>query len=189
MKYNSSDWYISAKSGGDPVTLNEIKKHLNLSFETSGSYTFTDDDDYILSLVSLATSLVEGYIGQSIRGNTITATLRNECGGLVLPMCPFSSLTTATDADGNDVSADVNLSGGLFPNVKAPVTDEINVVYDAGWYFIGSNSYGKLPQEIKQAIIEEAAWRYNNRGVEDAGLGCKQAKALLSPYNRKSWLV
>lgn len=189
MKYNSSDWYISAKSGGDPVTLNEIKKQLNLSFETSGSYTFTDDDDYILSLVSLATSMVESYIGQSIRGNTITATLRNDCGGLVLPMTPYSSVTTATDADGNDISADIDLSGGIYPILKAPVTDEINIVYQAGWYLIGTNSYGKLPAEIKQAIIEEATWRYNNRGSEDAGLGSKQAKSLLSSHIRKSWLA
>ena len=189
MKYNSSDWYISSRVGGDPVTLNEVKKHLNLAFETSGSYTFTDDDDYILFLVGVATSLVENHTGQSIRGNTITATLRNECGGVSLPMTPYSSLTSATDADGADISADVDLSGGIYPVLKAPVSDEINIVYLAGWYYLGSNSYGKLPVEMKQAIIEEAAWRYTNRGAEDAGLGCKQAKALLSPFIRKSWLA
>lgn len=189
MKYNNAEWYISARSGGEPVTPNEIKKHLNLSFETAGSYDFTDDDDYISFLVGVSTSMVENYIGQSIRKNTITATIRNECGNVSLPMCPYGTLVSIVDADGNDLTDQLDLSSGIYPMVKAPLVDEISIVYSAGWYELGTNSYGKLPLEIKQAIIEEAGWRYVNRGTESAGLGSQQAKALLSPFIKKSWLV
>lgn len=188
MKFNSVEYYISTVIGGDPVTLTEVKQHLGMSFETSGSYDFSDDDNYINGLIGYAVSKVERFIGQSIRGNTVTATIRNECGDVSLPMCPIDSITTATDADGNDVSTDVILSGGIYPVLKAPVTDEINLVYQAGWYLLGSNSYGKLPLEIKQAIIEEVAWRYHNRGTENTGLSV-QAKELLVPYIKKSFLV
>ena len=189
MKYNSSDWYISSRQGGEPVTPNEIKKHLNLSFETSGSYDFTDDDDYLSFVVGMATSMVENYIGQSVRKNTITATIRNESGNISLPMCPYGTLVSVTDGDGNDLTDQLDLSPGIYPMIKSPVVDEILMVYSAGWYELGTNSYGKLPVEIKQAIIEEAAWRYVNRGTENAGLGSQQAKALLAPFIKKSWLA
>lgn len=188
MKYNdNSDWHVSAETGGEPVTLDEVKAQLSLKFETSGSFEFTDDDNFITQLIGVAREACEDYAGISIKHKTIFATLRNECGGVVIPKGPVYQIDEAVDRDNNDLA--LTTDGNLFPRIITPKCDYINVQYTAGYAALGAD-YARLPKAIKQAVIVETAWRYINRGENnDAGIGSAQARQLLAPYNKKSWLV
>lgn len=182
MRYNdNSNWYVSAETGAEPVTLDELKAHLNMSFDGSASYD--DDDDYLCTLINYVRDFVERYCGVSIKAKTIVAELRNECGGVDLPGSPVYSVISAVDRD--SVAVTLSITGDKFKTIDAPVTDYIKVTYYAGYMKFG-NSY--VPRALKQAILEECAYRYENRGLGE-GVMSESAKMLLSSFKKKSWLV
>ena len=195
MKYNdNSNWYVASESGSEPVSLDELKAHLNMSF--SGKSTFDDDDDYLTKLISVCREVIENYCGLSIKAKTLVAYLRNECGGVELPYGPVFSITESKDKNGNNVQ--LVLVGDKFPSVEGPLDDYIKVTYTVGFTRIGA-----IPKPFKQAIMEECAWRYNNRGSANMdnvtfqvlnrgsveGLGSSQTKSILAPYKKRSWLT
>lgn len=182
MRYNdNSSWYVSAESGAEPVTLDELKAHLNLSF--SGSASYDDDDDYLSDLIVNVRDFAERYCGISIKGKTIIAEVRNECGNVELPCGPVYSIISAVDRD--NVSVLLSIKGDKAKSIEYPLTDYIKITYYAGYLKFGA---GYLPRSIKQAILEECAFRYNNRGLSE-GVMCETAKQLLSQFKKKSWLA
>ena len=182
MRYNdNSNWIVLSESGSEPVSIDELKALLNMNFAGSGNYG--DDDDFLSSLLPVCRELIEHYCGISIKGKTLQAIVRNECGGVDLPFGPVVSIVTAVDIYGNTLPL-ITL-GDKWRSIFEPVTDYIKITYTVGYQSLGYNS---TPKALKQAILEEAAWRYLNRGTAE-GLGSTQAKALCSPYKRKTWLM
>lgn len=182
MKYNdNSNWYVMAEAGSEPVTIEELKALLNMNFAGSGNYG--DDDDLLTSLIPVCREIIEHYCGISIKAKTIQAIVRNECGGVDLPFGPVVSIASALDINGNTVS--LTTLGDKWRSIFEPTLDYIKVTYTVGFQAIG---YNATPKALRQAILEEAAWRYLNRGTAE-GLGSTQAKALCSPYKRKTWLM
>lgn len=182
MNYNdNSNWYVSAESGAEPVTLDELKAHLNLSF--SGSASFDDDDDYLTTLITYVRDFVERYCGISVKAKTIVAELRNECGGVDLPCWPVYSIISSVDRD--NVAVTLSITGDKFKTIDGPASDYIKVTYYAGYMKFGA-SY--VPKAIKQAILEECAYRYTNRGLSE-GIMSDSGKMLLSSFKKKSWLA
>lgn len=182
MKYNdNSTWYVTAETGSEPVSLEELKDHLNISF--SGPDDYNDDDNYLSALISSVRDFVERYCGISIKAKTIVAEIRNECGGVDLPCWPVYAVVSSVDKD--NVSVTLSISGDRLKTIDGPVTDYIKVTYTAGFMKFGP-SY--VPRALKQAILEECAFRYNNRGLAE-GIMSESAKLLLSPFKKKSWLA
>lgn len=188
MKYNdNSNWIVVGESGAEPVSLEELKAHLNMSFEGDGD--LGDDDQYLIRLISACRESVENYCGISIKGKTIECTVRNECGSVEIPFGPVSSISSSVDMYGNNVT--LSTVGDKWRTILSPEIDYIKITYTTGFMRLG---YNKVPHALKQAILEECAYRYNNRGKVD-GLGSITSltyvlsRTLCAPYKRRSWLM
>lgn len=172
---------ISDESGEvtEPVTLAEMKDYLRLAgFDESGEFTF--DDSLIESMITGARERMEIYTDCSLVQKRISAVITNLCGNISLPAGPVTGTVTAVDSEGEDiVQTDIKLIGTKFPDLKEPLQAEMTLTYDAG--------YASLPKGLKNAIMAEVAYRYENRGDEKEGTGvCKDAMILASPYKRGS---
>lgn len=161
----------------EPVLLADIKAYAKID-------TGTADDTILGYLITTARQQCEDFTGISIVPRTITAVLNNSCGGIFLPYCPFKTLTSVTDQDGN-VLTDYKISGTTFPQLISPCEDRLTLIYTTG--------YENLPQEIKTAILQQTFYLYENRGesavISRSGVVAEltlspQAKATLQRFRR-----
>lgn len=186
-KYNAVlDFHVITDLATEPVTLTEVKRHLNMQFDTAGAYTFDDDDTYLTGLIKECRQRLEKYTGVSFGEKECRAIIRNDLGGQELPYGPIQSASCALDASGDDLGC-TELRGILFKWLDSPKGSYIDISYTAG--------YENLPDDLKRAIKEEVAYRYKFRGDvsqefanEKPGL-CEGAKVLAKPYKRTNWLM
>lgn len=186
MKYNDViEVQVVTDITVEPVTLAEVKRHLNLQFDTSGSYDFDDDDTKLTALISQCREELEQYTGLSFAGKTLKAILRNDCGGIEIPFGPVTTLTSIKDVDGNSLTATTQYTarGNLFKWIEYPCSCYLEVNYTAG--------YTALPAGLKRALLEEIAFRYMNGGDQDQSGNtlCKSALELAARYSRKSLIA
>lgn len=178
----------------EPVSLAEAKKHLIV--------TFDDDDQYITDLISQARQSIESYIHCSIVRKFVTALIRaenrlrlsfgwqynQEPAEVELPYGPVVG-----DVDVTDVSTapgGVSISGvgsweiQGFQFKKILVTPgQYLLTYEVGYQ-------SSIPRDLKRAILEEIAFRYENRGDstnkyahQNIGI-CAAAQQLANTYMR-----
>ncbi|WP_276483561.1 head-tail connector protein [Paraflavitalea pollutisoli] len=171
----------------EPVTLEDVKRQLNLLFDTDGSYEFNDDDSLLAQDIKAAREAIENYTGLSLATKTLRTIVRNELGGVEIPYGPIQSVTTIKDNTGTTVTP--TLSGNQFKTIDSPCSCYLLLDYVAGY------ANGKLPAQLKQAVIEEAVFRYTHRGDQqqeyaaaDVSL-CTSSLNLAAPFKRKSILV
>jgi hypothetical protein len=186
MKYNDViEVEVVTDVATEPVTLAEVKQHLNLQFDTVGSLDFDDDDTKLTSLITQCREELEQYTGLSFAGKTLKAILRNECGGIEIPAGPVTALTSIKDVDGNTLTAvtGYTVRGNLFKWIEFPCSCYLEVNYTAG--------YTVLPSGLKRALLEEIAFRYNNAGDQDQSKNtlCNSALELAARYKRTSLIA
>jgi uncharacterized phiE125 gp8 family phage protein len=186
MKYNDvddDDILIVTDITTEPVTIVEVKQHINLQFDTSGSYQFDDDDTKLTALITQCRELIEKYTGLSFAGKTLKAIVRNECGGVEIPRGPVTAIASIKDIDGNVLSANTQyrLRGNQFKKIDYPCSCYLEVNYTAG--------YAALPGGLKRALLEEIAFRYVNAGDQSGESLCKSALELAARYSRKSMIA
>lgn len=178
-----------ASMSDEPVTLEEVKRHLNLQFDTSGSYEFDDDDTKLEDLIKQSRELLEQYTGVSMAVKTYRAVLRNECGGMAIPFGPVTSITSVLDVDGNTLVANqgYKLTGSLY-EFQSPLSCYINVTYVSGY------TPENIPAGLKRALLEQIAWNYVNAGDQQQQFAngsiaiCESALAKAAPYSRRAWV-
>lgn len=161
----------------EPVTLAQVRAHLII--------TFTDDDTQLTTLITQCRQAVENYCHISIVRQIITAVLCYDCPQ-DLPYPPVTNLysvqssvpspgsgpisyetaTSGWQQDGNE------FSGGGVRN---------RLVYGAG--------YATVPEQLKLAILNEIAFRYENRGNNPLTDGlCEAARILAVPFKVMLWI-
>jgi hypothetical protein len=59
-----------ASFANESITLEEIKRHLNLQFDTSGSYEFDDDDTKLQEIAKGSREVIEQFTGISLSSKT-----------------------------------------------------------------------------------------------------------------------
>lgn len=173
----------------EPVSLAEVKKHLNLQFDTSGSYEFDDDDTKLEDIIKQSRALLEQYTGVSMAVKTYRAVLRNECGGMSIPFGPVTSVTEVKDRDGVVLVADQTYKfiGSLY-EFESPISCYIEVTYTAGY------TPDNIPNGLKRALLEQIAWNYVNAGDQQQQFAtgniaiCESALAKAAPYSRRAWV-
>lgn len=148
----------------EPVTLTEVKNWLRIDLD--------DDDDILEMLITAARETLEAYTNISFLNRTVTATILNQLGGILLPYGPVGDIISFTDVDGDDIT-DYVLLGTDFKSLTTPFCDPVTIEYHAG--------YDVLPKDFKTAMLCQVAWMYQNRG--DANVS-GSAKALLNKYRR-----
>lgn len=169
------EYSVTGTTGTEPVLLADVKQALNMVFDTAGSYEFTDDDTYITSLISAARTIIENYIGQSIVEKTIVAAVQNDLGGVRLPMHPVKSITAIVDE--NDTAVSYTTKGVGQKTIESPLLSYLKCTYVAGMT--------EIPSDLKQAIICQAVYLYQNRGESNLSA---DAKKYAAPYYNKLWL-
>jgi len=172
----------------EPVTLDEAKRALNLLFDGNGSYEFNDDDTELMATIKAARATLENYTGLSLATKTLKVPIRNELGGVEIPYGPIQSITSIVDDEGTAIT-DYTKRGNQFLTIESPCSCYLLVTYVAGY------ANGKLPADLKRAVVEEVVFRYTNRGDQqqefasgDVSL-CQSSINLAAPYKRKPFLV
>jgi uncharacterized phiE125 gp8 family phage protein len=172
VKFNAAlDILFDDGTVTEPVTPAEVKAYAKID-------TGSVDDTIIGYLITTARQQCEDFTGVSIIPRTVTTVINNSCGGIFLPYCPFKTLTSIKDKDGNVIlTADYQITGTKFPQLIYPMWDRMLLVYTAG--------YTTLPQEIKTAILQQVFYLYENRGdtaiISRSGI---VAELTLSPQAR-----
>jgi hypothetical protein len=190
MRYNDNSFEqpeVVIDVTTEPVSLAEIKRALNMQFDTSGAYVFNDDDTYLGELNTRCRSYIENYTGLSLAPKTLKVPVRNELGGVEIPYGPITAITSVVDKDG--IVQTTTTQGNQFKTIESPCSCYLVVSYTAGY------AAGKIPADLKQAIIEEVVWRYSNRGDQEQEFAngpvslCQTSINLATPFKRKSFLV
>lgn len=187
MKYNDViEVEVVTDLETEPVSLEEVKRHLNLQFDTEGSYEFDDDDTKLTALITQCREELEQYTGLSFAAKTLKAIVRNECGNIEIPFGPVTTLTNIKDVDGNTLT-DTTVRGNQFKWIEYPKSCYLEVNYEAG--------YETLPAGLKRALLEEIAFRYSNAGDQQQEYAaatvsiCQSALELASRYKRTSMIA
>lgn len=194
----------------EPLTLAQVKSQLII--------TSTDDDTLLTDLITQARRVVEEFCAISIVPKTIImiADLGKEWE---LPYGPVTGIqgvetrignegsgpgtyqteTSGWTTDGSDfLSFRPSGVGGFNPG--SPFTGHFQWgPYASPWacamnrYRITyATGYNPVPDALKLAILNEIAYRYENRGEQQElklGIGgiCEAARILALPYQRKLW--
>lgn len=163
----------------EPVTLDEVKRHLNMLFDTDGSYEFNDDDVKLTELITECRQALEKYTGLSFGEKTVQAIICNEKSTVHLPYGPIISITTVVDKDGETID-DPEISGLDFKWIET-LNSYMVITYQAG--------YATLPADLKRAIKEEVAFRYKNQGDHGDEPQSASARNLADKHRRVGWLL
>lgn len=187
----------------EPVTLAEAKDECRV--------TFTDDDTAIAKLISSCRAVIENFCHVSMIEKTVTITLNlvnnistrygsytprsSNCVELELPEGPVKSITNVTSIGTNGVAriltegTDYFIKGSLFKIIDLSLLyGQIIIIYTTG--------YITVPEDLKLAILNEIAYRYDHKG-EEANIRaseftqqgvCEPARILAQPYQRLAWL-
>lgn len=186
----------------EPVTLAEAKSQCIV--------THTEDDDYFTNiLIPACRGVLENYCHVSLVEKTITATLRIEnnistrfssgyCrpgdqdNVIELPYGPIKEILNITQLSSNGAvstmteNEDYTLTATLFKNIIFNATGTFLLVYKAGYQTV-------IPRDLKLAILNEIAFRYEHRGDEgkkyqaDQPGVCAASQVLADKYRRIAW--
>jgi hypothetical protein len=191
MKHNNSiEVKVVTDITSEPLALDDIKRHLNLLFDTTGSFSFDDDDTYLNDLNSQVRDAVEVETGLTLGTKVLKAVLRNELGDIEIPCGPVKSVQSVIDCNGNILdTTQYQLRGIDFPYICWPFDKYLTVNYTAGYLA------SEIPKGIIRGMLEEIAYRYKFRGDAEISRAdvtpgvCEGARNFLAPYKRRGWLV
>lgn len=209
MKNNIIDCARAESSPTEPCTLAEAK--------AQAIVTYTDDDTLITSFIKMARKAVENYCNISIvvQSVTLIADLYND---YELPYGPVTGITGVQTMSGQAGSGPVayetatqqwQTDGTQFltfmprgatafnPNQPftgyfqwGPYASPYGQVPYSRWKITYTTGYSPVPDDLKQAVLAQVVYLYENRGDENKVLAnnlCTLAKALSDPYKRLAW--
>lgn len=153
----------------EPVTLTEAKDFCKVDIGT--------DDALITDMITAARQDCEAYTGVGFVVHNAVANLNNLNGDIYIPYGPLIAINQVTDADGNILVLDVDyeLSGISFKRLKEPKQNNITIDYTTG--------YSVLPQTLKNALLNQIYWLYDNRSQSVDKIS-PIAQSLLNPFRR-----
>jgi uncharacterized phiE125 gp8 family phage protein len=182
---NIIDIKFTESSPTEPVTTAEVKTHCKIDG--------TDEDTYIGSLITQVRRRIENLCGISIVTKTVILTAGITCDEH-LPYGPVSSITEVKYQTGNDATtgaeewdtitgtSDYYTNGQEYKIFKPGYGGTFQITYTAG--------YSTVPDDLKLAVLNECAYRFQNRGdqsrqyvAENPGLS-ESTKELVHPYKR-----
>lgn len=146
-----------------PITLTEVKDHVNVDF--------TDSDAQLTALLASAFREVELFTEKGLKTKTARLSYTEINGTVQLPFDPIQSITSVTDLD-NVAITDYELSGDK-TKLSAYSASGIKITYVCG--------FTTLPADLKNAILDIIAIDFDNK-VEDKRLALKAVKDRIRHY-------
>jgi uncharacterized phiE125 gp8 family phage protein len=175
----------------EPVTVDEAKARLIIDFN--------DDDELLSELITSCRATIENYCHISIVEKIVTVTADGPSGSASsyndFQELPYGPVKTFLSAGYMDLDTDLvtltagdgyYLKGTGFKSIRIPGAWENSILsYIAG--------YNPVPAPLKEAILLEVVFRYENRGdktnryaSQNVGL-CEAAEYKAFPYRRMTW--
>jgi uncharacterized phiE125 gp8 family phage protein len=178
LRNRTKDVKIVTDAIAEPVTLQEVKDFLKVGY--------ADDNALITGMITAARQLLEKQLNISIVQKTIKVTFTHDaCYEYQLPYGPVGEVTEAKFKYDQEDTTNITTT-----NYKL-IGDEFKLFYGAeGWWTLTYTvGYNTTPEAIKQGILKQIAWMYENRGD---GVGTGQVNPdvlyLLSGYNKNAWI-
>lgn len=166
------------------VTVDDLKDYLRIDS--------SDEDALLTALAKQCIRRIEAYCGVSIGTQTRVWTWDTDGEEEEIPYGPVQSITTAkylSDTSTVPVTYDAATEGEQYV-IDGEDFKTIEPLYGTRWKLEYNAGYTTLPDDLKLAILSEAAYRYENRGdgtqkfaSENPGLS-ESAKILANPYRR-----
>lgn len=175
----------------EPGTLTQVKQHLNLLFDTAGSYQFDDDDTKLQLIMKDSREQLEQYTGLSMAVKSYKAIMKNECGDIEIPYGPITTITSVKDINGNALTSGTGytIRGNKFMWIEKPLSCFLEVEFTAGY------TPDNIPDGLRRAWLVQIAWNYVNTGDQQKEFAtanvdlCKSAMEIAAPYKRKSMIA
>jgi len=160
-------WKVITAPTTDPITVEDAKRHMRVDAD--------DDDEYIKSLIEMATQWCERIQGRAY----ITQTLMSKCDAFpeyfLLPRPPLQSVTSITYVDQNGDTQTVDTSIYVVDTHSEP--GRVTLAYDEEWpydvraienavaitYVAGYGGPADVPERIKHAIRLLVSHMYEHR--------------------------
>ena len=175
--------------GFEPITLEEAKKQCRVEL--------SDDDDYILSLITVARQMAEGRLNRTIKQRQLEARFDYWPSSLSLPKPPLVSVDSISYIDADGVLAELDDDSYIVNTSVEPA--RIPLAYGVPWPALRKQSgavvvrytAGYTPEEvpapIKQWIKLIVGTMYENRETMSAGVQLYEMSDtfmswLLQPY-------
>lgn len=166
------DIKLSTAVAAELVTLTEVKDHLKI--DTS------DDDTRLGALITECRKRIENYTGRAIgeQERIVIADLYEE---FEVPYSPVTELEAEFKSDISTYDAmtaddDYELEGADVSRFRPFTSGRWKLTYTCGY------DEDTLPEDLRLAILNEIAYRWENRG--DQGNICDAARVLALPYKR-----
>jgi hypothetical protein len=152
------------------ISVATVKDHLHIDG--------TEEDTYLTSLIKQCRKRVENYCSISIGSQSREGRIYlNYCDEFRVPYGPLLSVESLEYVnppnDNEDMTEDEDFVV-MGDRIKSYRGGEFAIEYTAG--------YETLPYDLGLALLNEIAFRYENRG--DGSLVSEGAKSLLTPYKR-----
>lgn len=168
------------EAGGETIAI-------SYGTDTTGeeNTAFDFDNDLIEELITSAREALEKFTGRSIVPHTWKVLLTNTAGDIELPYSNGVDLTVSgnvldllEDSNGDEID-DYTVRGTEFLYLEEPLLEKMTATYSVT---------PTVPKALKQAIIRDVAYHYENRNDEPGELAA-QAIRLAWKYKRAStWL-
>jgi hypothetical protein len=106
----------------------------------------------------------------------------NKGGAYQLPYGPITSDITLYDDYTGTILTDKRIIGGNYPRITFPQIENMRAEYTVG--------YTHVPAALKDAILDQLNYMYENRGAENEGTGiCEQAWRACQQFTRQSPII
>lgn len=178
LRNRTKDVKVTTDVTAEPVTLEQAKAFLNVNFD--------DDNAIITGMITGARQLLEKELNISIATKTLKITFTHDgCYNYRIPYGPIGEISEAVYKYDWDDTVDVTTT-----NYKLIGDDFKQFRGQRGiWTITYAAGYTEPPEAIKQGILKQVAWMYENRGD---GLGTSQVNQdvlfMLSGFNKNAWI-
>jgi hypothetical protein len=140
------------------------------------------EDAMIARMISSARKIIEDAAGISIITKVVKVWFSNKGGAYQLPYGPITSDITLYDDYTGTILTDKRIIGGNYPRITFPQIENMRAEYTVG--------YTHVPAALKDAILDQLNYMYENRGAENEGTGiCEQAWRACQQFTRQSPII
>lgn len=176
---------IASPAPTELLTLEQVRVHLKIDTDTSGSPPTHPDDDLITALITVARESVESYLdGYKLVNRNYEAVFDAFTGAMSLQAWPVNEIVSVTyvDQDGATQTLDdeiysldnygrpamLHLVWGKSWPVARPVPNAVKVIFNAGSQDDEYPGSFPCPKAIEQAMLLTITDLYENRQATTA---------------------
>ena len=175
---NVIEVYATPLAATEPFTVAQAKSYARITHDT--------EDTLIGELITAARQGIERVTQLCLVPSDVVAILDNSYGDIELPLGPYVSDFVLLNKDGDTITDQAELLGERFKYLEKPTDAYLKATYKAGYTANADNGYPVMPLDLLNAIKDQFAFLYGNRGDSSAeSTVCMKAYRTCIRYTRK----